>query len=379
MKIKMLNRKSLMAVCSIVVILSVLSTIWINPLPVSASTVWDGTVAPAFADGDGSEGDPYQIATAEQMARLGDWAYTWSYGDLWGQYFVLTADIALNDISDDNWTDTAIPWTYGSWTNSTDWWCFFSGNFDGRGHVISGLYIESSMEYNGLFAGIVGNSVIKNLGIVNSYIGGINYNGAIAGTRFWGDTDTLRIENCFSDNTVTVNGWYNGGIIGLAYGNMTIKDCFSSADLGNLENAPSGGIVGVEWGSTNLNFINCYNTQPGKSMLGTNTGNAETYTGCYTTGTGATGATELTVLQMTGAAAKTNMSAFDFDTVWYTKTGGTPALRAFWVEDVDDLFGYVTEYLLKKSVTGDFDVVEYFAPKAVDIVLLLELKAEILK
>ena len=33
-------------------------------------TCWDGSVAEAYAGGDGTTGNPYQIATAEQLALL---------------------------------------------------------------------------------------------------------------------------------------------------------------------------------------------------------------------------------------------------------------------------------------------------------------------
>ena len=34
------------------------------------NTCWDGTVAEAYAGGDGTPENPYQIATAEQLAML---------------------------------------------------------------------------------------------------------------------------------------------------------------------------------------------------------------------------------------------------------------------------------------------------------------------
>ena len=34
------------------------------------SAAWDGTTADSYAGGSGTKADPYQIATAEQLARL---------------------------------------------------------------------------------------------------------------------------------------------------------------------------------------------------------------------------------------------------------------------------------------------------------------------
>ena len=36
-----------------------------------APAVWDGTAAVEYAGGDGTQANPYQIATAEQLALLG--------------------------------------------------------------------------------------------------------------------------------------------------------------------------------------------------------------------------------------------------------------------------------------------------------------------
>ncbi len=53
--------------------------------------------ADSFAGGSGTEEDPYQIATAEQIALMGkvndDWSQEYNKA-----YYVLTADIQLNDV-----------------------------------------------------------------------------------------------------------------------------------------------------------------------------------------------------------------------------------------------------------------------------------------
>ena len=67
---------------------------------------WNGSIATSYAGGDGSQSNPYQIATAEQLALLAhnvnDEGITYS-----GQYFILTNDIDLFGL---NGTDT-IQWT----------------------------------------------------------------------------------------------------------------------------------------------------------------------------------------------------------------------------------------------------------------------------
>ena len=59
--------------------------------------------ADSFAGGSGTAEDPYQIATAEQIALMGkvndDWSQEYNKA-----YYVLTADIQLNDVENyENW------------------------------------------------------------------------------------------------------------------------------------------------------------------------------------------------------------------------------------------------------------------------------------
>ena len=65
---------------------------------------WDGTIAEAYAGGDGTPENPYQIATAEQLALLAQQTNDGTGGNA---YYVLTDNICLNENSDVNpvlWT-----------------------------------------------------------------------------------------------------------------------------------------------------------------------------------------------------------------------------------------------------------------------------------
>ncbi len=87
--------------------------------------------------------------------------------------------------------------------------CVFYGDYDGKGHTISGIYINSTDEYQGLF-GFCLSATIKNLGIKNSKLvtTGDYYIGGIVGTLSNG-----KIENCF--NSAEVSGKSRvGGICG---------------------------------------------------------------------------------------------------------------------------------------------------------------------
>lgn len=101
-----------------------------NGIQTYGPNAWDGSIASSFDGGDGSEGDPYRIATAEQLAFL---ASEINSGTSYpGKYFALTSDIELADH----------PWTpIGSSEHP------FSGNFDGRGYKIKNAQISIIHDY----------------------------------------------------------------------------------------------------------------------------------------------------------------------------------------------------------------------------------------
>ena len=98
------------------------------------SEIWDGTVAENFAGGDGTESNPYQIANGEQLAKL---AQDVNSGNGYaGTYFVLTADIVLNNTDGwENWGET-VP--KNTWTPIGSYEIQFTGILDGQGHSVSG-------------------------------------------------------------------------------------------------------------------------------------------------------------------------------------------------------------------------------------------------
>ena len=130
---------------------------------------WDGLVAENYAGGDGSKENPYQIATANQLAKLARSAsannhYTKPEDFTGGKYYVLTADIELNDTTEVNWYENGNLQEWKYYVTSTD--NAFCGYLNGQGHTIKGLYINqeiSANTYAGLFGALGKGAVIENL------------------------------------------------------------------------------------------------------------------------------------------------------------------------------------------------------------------------
>ena len=91
--------------------------------------------ADSYAGGDGSKTNPYEIATAEQLAKLASDVNNGNTPQAFlGKYFKLTADI---DLSGGIWMPIGKYYNYGNVNNR-----LFFGKFDGNGHVIKNMHIQ---------------------------------------------------------------------------------------------------------------------------------------------------------------------------------------------------------------------------------------------
>lgn len=136
----------------------------------------------------------------------------------------------------------------------------FRGAFDGQGHTISGLYINSATsQINGLFGEVSGK--VCNL-TVKGDIAASNYCGLIAAkTR----TTSARIENCKAQGQIICRGSRAGGIVGEGYGMIT--DCENQASVAASQYV--GGIVGHH---TNGTVSRCFNKGKIESVEGAQQG-----------------------------------------------------------------------------------------------------------
>lgn len=117
---------------------------------------------------------------------------------------------------------------------------YFAGVFDGNGHTISGLDIDSDSGFTGLFGYLVGE--VRDLNVEGKISSGDGSCGAIAGQM----NSEARISNCTAD--VSISGKdKTGGIAGYNNGGV-IEDCINLGKVSGTYKV--GGIVGENWGGT---------------------------------------------------------------------------------------------------------------------------------
>ena len=305
-----------------------------------------------FSGGDGSEGNPYKVATAAHLNNVRDYLTS---------HFIQIADIDLT-------AATAIGGDY--FNNGQGWKPIgedldsgypFSGTYNGDGHIILGMKIDIAGEAVGLFGYSEG--TIKNLGMVDgnvrnyafsyayAYVGGIvgyndgtmyncyNSSSVSSSAIFTGGVTGINrgtMNNCYNSGSVSSSAAFTGGVAGISDG--IISNCYNtatvSAEYTVMPSSSVGGIAGANSGT----LITCYNIGSSFSSIFDSSSTAGGITGanpggvianCYTINTGYSGdyGTILTLEQM---KLQQSFVGFDFDDVWSinsNKNNGLPYLN----------------------------------------------------
>lgn len=190
---------------------------------------------PKFEAGNGTETEPYIIATAAQLDEVRNFP---------SACFELSKDIDLSSYLN---------------PNSSGWRPieYFTGKFDGKKHTIKGLWISlSSISNVGLFANIQGSSDYERAGVSNLFVniskkgitGGSSV-GGICGESYYGN-----IENCMVTGDIS-GGEGVGGVVGYCRYHSSISQCASSGNI-IATNGQVGGILGNYYESCSIE--NCY-------------------------------------------------------------------------------------------------------------------------
>jgi hypothetical protein len=280
----------------------------------------------AYSGGDGSAGDPYQIANKVDLLALG------IDTDNYDKCFILTADINL---AGETFTTAVINSTMDT---------PFTGVFDGYYHKISNLTIEGAgNSYVGLFGylGLAGPSgpvgQIINLGVVNANISADDDVGILAG-----EIDRGVIRSCYATGSVS-GANYVGGLVGESYYGR-IFACYSKTNV-----SATGDYIGGLTGQSNTYGVQdmiscCYatgNVTATGSYIGGLAGSASpgTFSCCFwdiqTSGqTGSPGGKGLSTTQMKTMSIYQNAgwatyawvmnNGVDYPRLWWENMGGIP-------------------------------------------------------
>ncbi|ULO05929.1 S-layer homology domain-containing protein [Paenibacillus sp. 19GGS1-52] len=215
--------------------------------------------AGGFAGGTGAAGDPYQIATADQLDLVRDYLGA-------GLYFKLTADIDLSSYA--NWEPIGYVVGFP-----------FKGRMDGNGYTITNLKLESTgYVAAGLFGAInqyaeVSHMILEDVEVKGQAVGGLagmnngtisnsHVTGHVSGSSGAGGLVSLNngggtISNSYA--TVTVNGilqpngdkpYNSGGLAGINYG--TIDNSYATGSVSG--DATLGGLVGNNSGTISNSY-----------------------------------------------------------------------------------------------------------------------------
>lgn len=290
---------------------------------------------PKFEAGNGTETEPYIIATAAQLDEVRNFP---------SACFELSKDIDLSSYLNPNssgWTPIEV----------------FTGKFDGKKHTIKGLWISlSSISNVGLFANIQGSSDNKRASVSNlfvniskkgitggSSVGGIcgslsygniencmvtgdisggSYVGGVVGRNNDNYYSSSIISQCASSGNITATKGYVGGILGYYYGSCSIKNCYSIANV-KTEDSYSSSVYGIGYSAENCYFAGTISDTGDVYPIGVYNTNSY-YDSEKTKISGKPGA--LTTKQMKQQAS---FQGWDFDNIWTIQEGvDYPKLRS---------------------------------------------------
>ena len=221
-------------------------------------------VAPSV--GDGSESNPYEIETLNNLYWIA------ADNSRWSSNYIQTANIDASETQ--TWFDGK------GWLPIATSATFF-GAFNGQNYNIDNLYINrADSDEIGLFArvGASGNyTQLKNINLVGINITGNGKVGSLAGYC----PRKIYVNNCSTSGTIIGHGDEIGGLIG-KWLSVEIKDCSSNISINGQ--SKTGGLVGSTYGGL---IDNCYSVGnvSGTDQVGGLAGkNSATVLNSYSTG-----------------------------------------------------------------------------------------------
>ena len=229
--------------------------------------------ATAPSNGDGTEGNPYEISSLENLYWL-----TQNSAE-WDKHYIQTANINASGSS--SWDSNKGLKPIG---NSS---VKFTGAYNGKGHTISNVIINrTSWQADNLvgFFGYIENGQIDSLGLINANVDGYKELGVFA------SYNKGIINSCYTQGGSVDCGWGEtmGGFVAINYSAGTIQNCYSTIGIRETAGAYAesenlGGLVGINYGTINKCYATgrIYGNEDIGGLVGDNGG---TITNCFSTG-----------------------------------------------------------------------------------------------
>lgn len=195
------------------------------------------TITSVAYPGSGTQADPYRVYTAEDLQGVSGRGYYKMMNDI-----DLTAWIAEN--------------------SPTEGWISIGRNsgeatyFDGDGHTVSGLWINTNDDYTGLFSnfstGEISNLIVQIAD--GKKVKGGNYTGGLIGRNANGKIENVTVRG-------NVEGTQNvGGVAGIIETNNVTNVSYEGTVTTSANDAHIGGIVGQTPDGKDCTFENCHAT-----------------------------------------------------------------------------------------------------------------------
>lgn len=182
-----------------------------------------------FNSGTGTEDNPYQIATMEQLCNLS--FLSKMYSEFPDTYFVMTTDLSFGDY--DAWS-----WGIGQGNRP------FAGIFDAQGHKITGINTTYP-----LFSYIGQKGVVRNLtidGVKTTGASNILDNTAPLADHVMGLIENCHVVNIDHDYSLSGMNYCIGGLAGYVTQTGVVRSCTTSGQAVSACNY--GAIVGKNYG-----------------------------------------------------------------------------------------------------------------------------------
>ena len=250
------------------ILVSIMAAFFVMALNAQVS-VWDGTAEP-WTHGNGTPEDPYLIENAQQLAYIAQKVNEPTIHSAYEFYidtcFRLTSDLDLGGNNKLLWTPI------GKYDRFTGVRSSFAGHFDGDGHTIYNMYIESDLInlYMGLF-GLACNGSIKNIIMASNctldFKHGTISNDDICVGSVLAKGNNIQLENCTNMAFVSseVESVYRGISCGGLFGSVTngsmINNCHNFGDV-NCRGAADYGVLspaGIVSYAKDCDIIGCTN------------------------------------------------------------------------------------------------------------------------